>query len=90
MRGSDVFSQRHIEGAYKVNMTFCDKSMAKYWMGYEVKTASGKETLPFEQNFVENIIAKVNEGVEEGIGKVTKLHKMPNLNKADGENLNRF
>jgi len=83
--GSNVFSQRHIEaGAYKVNMSFCDKSMAKYWMGYEVKTAAGKETLPFEQDFVENIIAKVNEGVEKAIWQGDTESLDANLNKADG------
>jgi hypothetical protein len=83
--GSNVFSQRYIEaGAYKVNMSFCDKSMAKYWMGYEVKTAAGKETLPFEQDFVENIIAKVNEGVEKAIWKGDTTSLDANLNKADG------
>ena len=43
----------------KVNMSFCDKDMLKYWTGYEVKVASGRETLPFEEYFTKQIVDKV-------------------------------
>ena len=43
----------------KVNMSFCDKDMLKYWTGYEVKVASGRETLPFEEYFTRQIVDKV-------------------------------
>lgn len=63
--GSSAFSQRILEvGNYKVNMSFCDKSMLKYWNGYEVRVAAGQKSLPFEEDFVAGVIDGVAEKLE--------------------------
>ena len=63
--GSSAFSQRTLEvGNYKVNMSFCDKAMLKYWNGYEVRVAAGQKTLPFEEDFVNGVIEGVAEKLE--------------------------
>ena len=60
-KGTSTISQRIITPALlKVNMSFCDKKMAKYFSKYEVTMAAGRATLPFEQMFVEDIVAKTN------------------------------
>lgn len=63
--GSTEFSQRVLEvGNFKVNMSFCDKAMLKYWMGYEVRVAAGQKSLPFEEDFVAGIIDGVRVKLE--------------------------
>ena len=63
--GSSAFSQRTLEvGNYKVNMSFCDKAMLKYWNGYEVRVAAGQKSLPFEEDFVNGVIEGVAEKLE--------------------------
>ena len=83
--GSNSFTQRKLKaGVYKVNMKFCEEDLAKYWMGYEVKTAAGTETLPFEEEILGNIVDKTIEAGEKAIwqGDITSLDA--NLNKSDG------
>ena len=63
--GSTAFSQRILEvGNFKVNMSFCDKAMLKYWMGYDVRVAAGQKSLPFEEDFVAGIIDGVRVKLE--------------------------
>lgn len=63
--GQTELTQRVIEVAHlKVNMSFCDRDLLDYWTGYEVRVAAGRETLPFEEAFVNQIIDRVNEKVE--------------------------
>lgn len=63
--GTTAMSQRILEvGNFKVNMSFCDKAMLKYWMGYEVRVAAGQKTLPFEEDFVNGIIDGVRVKLE--------------------------
>lgn len=63
--GSTALSQRVLEvGNFKVNMSFCDKAMLKYWTGYEVRVAAGQKSLPFEEDFVAGIIDGVRVELE--------------------------
>lgn len=71
--GSSAFSQRTLEvGNFKVNMSFCDKAMLKYWMGYDVRVAAGQKSLPFEEDFVAGIIDGVRVKLENMIWKGVK------------------
>ena len=71
--GSNEFSQRILEvGNFKVNMSFCDKAMMKYWMGYEVRVAAGQKSLPFEEDFVDSIVEGVKNKLEGIIWKGVK------------------
>lgn len=59
--GESVVSQRKIVPALlKVNMSFCDKAMAKYFMNYEVNMAAGRANLPFEAAFIGDVVEKTN------------------------------
>lgn len=59
--GASVVSQRVITPALlKVNMSFCDKAMAKYFMNYEVNMAAGRANLPFEEAFIGDVVEKTN------------------------------
>lgn len=63
--GSSTLSQRYIEPQYfKVNQAFCEKKLLGTWAGYAVKVAAGSKTLPFEEMFISDIVAHVNEKVE--------------------------
>lgn len=60
--GTSTITQREINPApIKVNMSFCDKAMQKYFMNHQITVAAGRSTLPFEEDFI--------AGVVEGVGK---------------------
>lgn len=64
--GSSTVSQRQIVPALlKVNMSFCDKAMAKYFMNYEVNMAAGRANLPFEEAFVGDVVEKTNAKLDD-------------------------
>lgn len=64
--GASTVSQRIITPALlKVNMSFCDKAMAKYFMNYEVNMAAGRANLPFEEAFVADIVEKTNAKLDD-------------------------
>ena len=71
--GTAELTQREIEVAkLKVNMSFCDRVLLDTWAGYEVKVAAGRETLPFEETFVNGIIDSINSQIETMIWQGTK------------------
>lgn len=64
--GTSTVSQRKIVPALlKVNMSFCDKAMSKYFMNYEVNMAAGRATLPFEEAFVADVVEKTNAKLDD-------------------------
>lgn len=66
--GETTFSQRFIDPAIiKVNMSFCEKKLLKHWMNYMVRVAAGQKTLPFEQEFIDSVIEKINEKLDKFI-----------------------
>ena len=59
--GTSNVSQREIDPAkLKVNMSFCDKEMSKYFMNHQVNFAAGRATLPFEETFVGDVTKQTN------------------------------
>lgn len=59
--GESNLSQREIDPALlKVNMSFCDKEMAKTFASYQVKAAAGRANLPFEQAFIDDVLKNTN------------------------------
>lgn len=63
--GTSKLSQRTlVPGAVKVNMSFCEKSLLKYWMNYDVRVAAGQKNLPFEEDFVNGVIDGVKAQLE--------------------------
>lgn len=85
--GKSELSQRVITpGAVKVNMSFCDKAMLKYWMNYDVRVAAGQKTLPFEEDFVNGVIEGVKANLEKAMwqGDTAKVSTDPNIGQFDG------
>ena len=60
-----ALSQRLLKPTFlKVNQVFCDKDLLKKWASYEVRLAAGREQLPFEEKFMEEIANAISEQIE--------------------------
>lgn len=60
-----ALSQRLLKPTFlKVNQVFCDKDLLKKWASYEVKLAAGREQLPFEEKFMDEIAKSISEAIE--------------------------
>lgn len=71
--GASEFSQRVLEvGNFKVNMSFCDKAMLKYWNGYDVRVAAGQKSLPFEEDFIAGVIDGIKAQMERNVWQGVK------------------
>lgn len=76
-----ALSQRLLKPTFlKVNQAFCDKDLLKKWASYEVKLAAGREQLPFEEKFMEEIANAINESIE----KLVWQGDSSNDNEPDG------
>ena len=83
--GSQELSQRELEtGVIKVEMKWCVREMAKYWMQHEIRINANEGGLPFEEDFINGIVADVNQKVEKAIWQGDKSSADVNLNKFDG------
>lgn len=83
--GTTTLSQRILEtGQVKINMSFCDKDMLKYWTQYGVKIAAGQKELPFEEDFAKGVIDGIQVAIEKAIYQGDKDSADVNLNKFDG------
>ena len=64
----DVFSQRTLDPLiFKVNKEWCPLDLLNTYLAHEVEIGAGRETLPFEEKFVADILAKVGMEVEDKI-----------------------
>lgn len=76
-----ALSQRILKPTFlKINQAFCDKDLLKKWASYEVKLAAGREQLPFEESFMEEIANAINESIE----KLVWQGDSKNDNEPDG------
>lgn len=76
-----ALSQRILKPTFlKINQAFCDKDLLKKWASYEVKLAAGREQLPFEEKFMEEIANAINESIE----KLVWQGDSKNDNEPDG------
>lgn len=63
--GTSTISQRTITaGVIKVQNAFCHKTLLNSCLQHQVRIAAGQKTMPFEADFVSDIIANINLGVE--------------------------
>lgn len=63
--GTSTISQRTIDaGIIAVQQDFCHKTLLNTCLQHQVRIAAGQKTLPFEADFVGDIIANINLGVE--------------------------
>lgn len=64
-KGTSNISQRTISAPIvKVNMNFCDKDLIDTALQHEVRVAAGQKTLPFEEDFVSDVMDNINEATE--------------------------
>lgn len=76
-----ALSQRILKPTFlKVNQAFCDKDLLKKWASYEVKLAAGREQLPFEEKFMEEISNAISESIEKLVWQGDTSH----TNEPDG------
>ena len=76
-----ALSQRLLKPTFlKVNQVFCDKNLLKKWASYEVKLAAGREQLPFEEKFMEEIANAISESIEKLVWQGDSSH----TNEPDG------
>ena len=66
--GTSTITQREIKPAsIKVDMSFCDKAMQKYFMNHQIAVAAGRSTLPFEEQFIAGVVEGVGKKLEDAI-----------------------
>ena len=76
--GTSTITQREIDPAsIKVNMSFCDKAMQKYFMNHQIAVAAGRSTLPFEEDFIAGVIEGVGKKLERLIWNGTTINEVP-------------
>lgn len=64
-QGDATLSQRVISTKpVEVMMEFCDKNLLGKWAEYQVRLVAGERTLPFEEDFTNDITKKVAKQVE--------------------------
>lgn len=79
--GEQKLSQRTITPkALKVNMEYCEKKLLKKYLEHEVKMAATNTEMPFEEKFVNDVVA----GVQAGIEKMIYQGDGDNDNECDG------
>ena len=82
---SSTISQRYIDPGYiKINAEYCDKDFLNTFANHEVNMAAGRENLPFEEYFVEDIRKQMGKNLEIAIWQGDKTSANANLNKFDG------
>lgn len=64
-QGESKVSQRKISAPIvKVNMNFCDKDLLNTALQHDVRVAAGQKTLPFEEDFITDVVEQVNNATE--------------------------
>ena len=63
--GTNQITQRLLKPKYlKVNMEWCDKNFLDKYTAHMVQIAAGTKTLPYEQEFTDDIVKGINEKME--------------------------
>ena len=84
---AQTISQRTIvPGFMKVVLKYCQKDFYNTFASHLTNVAAGRETLPFEQYFIEDVIKNIGKELEVAIWQGDKdvLNTNPNTNKFDG------
>lgn len=83
--GSAELSQRILTpGVIKVQMSYCQNQLLKYWTNYEVRVAAGQKNLPFEEDFVNNAIESIKAKLEKAMWQGDTTSDDANLKQFDG------
>ena len=73
-------------GFIKVFLKYCHKDFYNTFASHLTNVAAGRETLPFEQYFIEDVIRNIGKELEVAIwqGDTADTNTNPNTNKFDG------
>lgn len=83
--GTQSLTQRVLNtGNVKINMAYCDRTMLKYWTQFAVRQAAGEESLPFEEQFINEVIKNTQAAVEKAIWQGDTTSDDVNLKVTDG------
>ena len=83
--GTAELSQRILTpGVIKVQMSYCQNQLLKYWTNYEVRVAAGQKNLPFEEDFVNNAIESIKAKLEKAMWQGDTTSDDTNLKQFDG------
>lgn len=86
--GETAFTQKQMcVLPYNIHMAFCDKNLLDTWANYEVKVAAGLKTLPFEEEWTNNIVDNVKRQIEIQIWQGTGTLGIPMYDPETGEGL---
>lgn len=84
-KGTSTISQRTITAPLiKVNMDFCEKTLLNSALQHGVRVAAGQKTLPFENEFISDVVAQVDLGIEKLVWQGDTKSKDANLKWTDG------
>lgn len=84
-KGSDTISQRTIKpGFMKVEKVFCQKNFLNTFANYLANVAAGRETLPFEEYFIDANIKAIGAELEKAIWNGDVDSDTTNLSYFDG------
>ena len=84
---AQAISQRIITPSFiKVYLKYCHKDFYNTFASHLTNVAAGRETLPFEQYFIEDVIRNIGKELEVAIwqGDTAVENTNPNTNKFDG------
>lgn len=66
--GTSTLTDRNlVTKAVKVNMAFCDKTLIQTYAEYDVRIAAGQKTLPYEENFINDVLDKYGYKLDQEI-----------------------
>jgi hypothetical protein len=83
--GTAELSQRIITpGVIKVQQSYCQNALLKYWTNYQVRVAAGQKNLPFEEEFVNGVVEGIKGALEKAMWQGDITSSDTNLNKFDG------
>lgn len=83
--GNVTITQRTINpGQIKINLELCPNDLKAKWLSQQLPAGAHQESIPFEEFFVNNLIAKVQEQVELAIWQSDSSLVSGNLQFFDG------
>lgn len=85
-KGTQTMTQRNIvTGVIKINMAYCDRAVIGKWAESQINIAAGRETLPFEEKFVEGLRRAIAQELDKCIWQGNKSSgSTDNLKMFDG------
>ena len=81
---STLSSRMLVTGAIKVNSSICDKKLLGKWGEWNVRVAAGQKTLPFEEEFTNELTKSVSTLLDKVIWRGDTRSSDTNLKRFDG------